>query len=489
MAEQGIRSTRVRRSRNEAAATEAMQGSLHDARTRAQVIGRIRPGVKVLTKAAQAIPGAVAIYKEGWEVGASFETIEKRLKQIQGMPKYPLVPKNVPWFRACREDWQDPEQADILMDLYAEQREGDKAPRLYWFPVVFTSEDLDTIFEESFEAWSARELRFWSRVDPGTGYVHCMQKADPSVFSKRGAKQHWGGRPDVVRRLCNPNDCTEFLGGECCHYGTLRFSIPGIQGLGSVELTFRSVLAKLGISDILETVQQIRGSWTGLHNGEPFFWLSKQHREVGRVDWSSGEVSRTQQEIITLSVRGVDLIELHAAAMQRFPALAAPETGNTPAPATPPSREPEPMPDDDDQPERPAAQVETAPEKEDDPPPVPTKEEPKPAAAAPARRGRKPKAAAPAEDAEAEKHRQGVIAMNEAWERFEAARKRLGWSTEDAEEWLVGQPENTDCAYDAIITDTAKITAATEKLEELLAKRDERESQEAGEQKQEACPF
>jgi len=59
--------------------------------------GKIRAGIKVLTKKAAEQPKAKAIYDQGVAAGQSFEQIERALAEALPNLKTPLVPRNVPY--------------------------------------------------------------------------------------------------------------------------------------------------------------------------------------------------------------------------------------------------------------------------------------------------------------------------------------------------------------------------------------------------------
>ena len=95
--------------------------------------GKIRAGIKVLTKKAAENPQAREIYDQGVDAGHSFEQIEKLISAALPNLKTPLVPKNVPWFTVRAQDFPNPEIAGQILDAYGEER-GDEVKRLYRFP-------------------------------------------------------------------------------------------------------------------------------------------------------------------------------------------------------------------------------------------------------------------------------------------------------------------------------------------------------------------
>src|SRR5437762_11211541 len=66
--------------------------------------GVIRPGIKILTQAAQQNDTARAIYERGCAEGKDFDAIEKEIKQAVPSLKSALRPANAPYFVARRAD-------------------------------------------------------------------------------------------------------------------------------------------------------------------------------------------------------------------------------------------------------------------------------------------------------------------------------------------------------------------------------------------------
>lgn len=75
---------------------------------RIPVGGRIRAGIKVLTKKAEAHAGAREIYERGVAAGKGFEAIEKEIARAVPDLANPLVPRNVPYFTVRGEDFPNP---------------------------------------------------------------------------------------------------------------------------------------------------------------------------------------------------------------------------------------------------------------------------------------------------------------------------------------------------------------------------------------------
>lgn len=287
--------------------------SLHSARAMQQqmfpVAGKIRAGIKVMTKATAAIAGAPDIYARGIRCGASFKDIEASLINHPGCTANPLTPSNVGYFRVCAEDFSTPGAAAEIMKRYA----GPDG-LLREFPVIFPSDNIDLVFRESFEAWNAKELVRWSDIDSATGTLGCMRRQDVTPEQRQSRRKHfWGGRKVDKIGPCDPNTCDLFGSGKCKHNGTLYFYVPGCPGVGVIELEFSSFYASSGIMRTLTFVQSGLGHIQGTYKGKPIFWISKVLRDVSRVDYEKGKTTRTEHWIITIDARGVDMSELFAA--------------------------------------------------------------------------------------------------------------------------------------------------------------------------------
>jgi hypothetical protein len=278
--------------------------TLHTARATQQqrfpTAGKIRPGIKVLTQKAAALTGARDIYDAMLAQNASFDAIEKELKaKVKGCPAYPLTPRNAEAFRVLPGDFTAPGMAEAIM------AHADEDGKLRSFPIVFPSDDIDLVFREGFEAWKRSELMFWSEPDPQTGVLMCKRRQDAG--QDRSRRRRWGGRPVETVRSCDPNACDVFDNGDCKHNATLYFYVPGCSGVGLIEMSFTSVYASMGITEVLETVRAGLGRIKGTINGKAIFWISKSLKEVARMDWQSGKASRANQWIINIEARGLDM--------------------------------------------------------------------------------------------------------------------------------------------------------------------------------------
>lgn len=293
---------------------------------RIQKVGAVHAGIKVITKACEGLPGMMDTYKEGMAAGASFDEIGMALKRLPSCPKDArgqkecLTMKNVPYFSVRQGDFRTPGAAQTIMDAYAEVRFPDPEPRLYAFPIVFMADDLDLVYRQEYVAWGASGKHRWSEMH-GDDLV-CMRPGDVTV--EKEARRVMGGIPPVVDRLCDANDCPIFASGKCSHYATLAFWIPGVLGVGAIELNFKSVYAKLGIGDSLNTVMLGLGRISGLHKGKPIFWVSKSFDGVTRANRQNGMREKTDHWIIHVEASGLDMMEVLGAGQAQV-ALPAPE--------------------------------------------------------------------------------------------------------------------------------------------------------------------
>ena len=275
---------------------------LGEARIRAPISGRIRSGLKVLTKQAQASPEAKRIYEEGMRKGLSFEEIGHALEKA-GF-KGALVPKNTPFFVVRRRDFVVPETADRILELYGDDR-GDGERRLYRFPVVFAMDHWLSVIPHGFRCFTASELKFWSEYAPDGRRVCMTHAAAPADPRSRRAKRAFGGRPVRLREenggLCDPNACPEYQGRQCNLSGEFLFYIPGIPGAGMISLPTNSFYSMLHAREKLEMVAAMRGGRiAGLFRGRPLFEITKREREVSMLDPQTGQPRKTRQWLIEL---------------------------------------------------------------------------------------------------------------------------------------------------------------------------------------------
>jgi hypothetical protein len=272
---------------------------------RIPVAGRIRAGIKVLTRRAAENERVRAIYERGVEQGRSFDSIERDIAEAAPDLKNPLTPKNVPYFTVRGEDFPNPEIARQITDLFGEDR-GDGVKRLYRFPVVFPADAWQSVMPHELVAWTANERRFWSEYAADGQTRYCMSHAPVPVLSgTRRAIRVWGGRKAMRRAdnggLCDPESCAEYQDRKCNLSGRFIFFIPGIKSISAFELPTNSFYAMNAAIQKFQTIGFMRGGRiSGFLDGRHTpFYLTKRLVEVPRID-EEGRPVRTSQWLIEL---------------------------------------------------------------------------------------------------------------------------------------------------------------------------------------------
>ncbi len=272
---------------------------------RIPVGGRIRAGIKVLTRRAAESARAREIYDAGVAAGKGFEAIEREITEAQPELKNPLTPKNVPYFTVRGEDFPNPELARQIMDLYAEDR-GDGVRRLYRFPVVFPADAWPTVMPHELVTWTANERRYWSEYSEDGQTRYCKTyEALPGAGDGRRPIRVFGGRKTTLRAenngLCDPERCPEYQGRKCNLSGRFIFFIPGIRSISAFELPTNSFYAMQAAIEKFQTIAFMRGGRiSGFLDGQRTpFYLSKRLVEVSRID-DEGRPTRVAQWLIEL---------------------------------------------------------------------------------------------------------------------------------------------------------------------------------------------
>jgi hypothetical protein len=201
--------------------------------------GKIRAGIKVLTKKAAEQPKAKAIYDQGVAAGQSFEQIERAITEVLPALKTPLIPRNVPWFSVRGQDFPNPEIAAQILAAYSEDR--GEGRHLYRFPVVFPSDYWQIVMPHELAAWGMHDKHYWSQYSADGRVRHCMCHAPvPVDDTGRRTIRLFGGRKTMVREenngLCEPEACREYQSRQCNLTGRFLFFIPGIRSISAFEL-------------------------------------------------------------------------------------------------------------------------------------------------------------------------------------------------------------------------------------------------------------
>lgn len=295
--------------------------------TRFPTGGRIRAGIKVLTRKAAEHDRAREIYEHGVAAGKGFEQIEREISAAVPALERPLTPKNVPYFTVRGEDFANPLVAAQILEKYGEDRgEGRK---LYRFPVVFPADAWQNVMPHELVAWTSSERRYWSQYSDDGQVRHCMtyEKVPIDGAGKRIGRL-WGGRKIVLRQenggVCDPEKCHEYQQGKCNLSGRFIFLIPGIQSLNAFELPTNSFYAMQAAIEKFQTIGFMRGGRiSGFLDGQrtPFF-ISKRLVEVSRID-DNGRPTRVSHWLIELEApidvtallqpnEGLEAIEMRA---------------------------------------------------------------------------------------------------------------------------------------------------------------------------------
>ncbi|WP_136418258.1 hypothetical protein [Herbaspirillum sp. ST 5-3] len=267
--------------------------------------GKIRAGIKVLTKSAAAHPTAKQIYERGVAGNQSFEEIECAIIQVLPNIKTPLVPKNVAWFTVRPNDFPNPETAGQILDAFGEDR-GDGIKRLYRFPVIFPADMWQVVMPHELVTWGANEKKFWSEYSPDGRVRYCKCYAPvPMDHSGKRAIRVFGGRKTIVRDqndgICNPECCHEFQTRQCNLSGRFIFFIPGIKSIDAFELHTNSFYAMSRAIEQFETLAFLRGGRISgfLDDKRTPFYLTKKLRDVPHID-ETGRAVRAAHWIIEL---------------------------------------------------------------------------------------------------------------------------------------------------------------------------------------------
>ena len=266
--------------------------------------GRIRAGIKVLTRKAAEIATAKSIYEEGVSQGRSFDAIEREIiAKCDGLTN-PLTPKNVPYFTVRGEDFPNPEIARQIMDLYAEDR-GDGVRRLYRFPVVFPADAWQNVMPHELVTWTSSERRFWSEYSEDGQTRYCMTHQPVPVSNGQRTIRIFGGRKTMPRQqnsgLCEPEACPEYQTKKCNLSGRFIFFIPGIRTLDAFELGTNSFYAMQAAIEKFQAIGFMRGGRiSGFLDGKRTpFYITKRLVEVSRIG-DDGRPTRVSHWLIEL---------------------------------------------------------------------------------------------------------------------------------------------------------------------------------------------
>jgi len=272
------------------------------AATQVPIGGVIRPGIKVLTQAAQQNDAARAIYERGCAEGKDFDTIEREIRQAAPNLKNPLHPANVPYFSVRRGDFPMPELADRLLEMYGQERE-DGVRRLYRFPAIFVADAWEVLMPHNLQVWAAGKRKYWADYDT-SGDRRCKTYATVPKDSAGHVIRLFGGRKVVDRPefggRCEPEQCPQYQTRQCNLDARLLFIVPGLPTVNLIALPTRSFYSMDGIRQQLLHVGSMRGGrLSGYLLGQQTFWITKVLKDVTRID-DSGEAVKGPAWLIEL---------------------------------------------------------------------------------------------------------------------------------------------------------------------------------------------
>jgi hypothetical protein len=271
---------------------------------RPPIIGKIRPGIKVLTRAAQSNADAVSMYDQMVAAGDSYETIGKTIESKLKL-RNALVPRNVPHFVCRRSDFSNPDTADEILRLYGEDR-GDGL-KLFRFPVMFAFDDWLRNVPNQMAVYTTSSRQYFSEYGHD-GKRYCKMYA-PVVRDARAqrARRSFGGRTVIHRQdgdipdgICDPHLCPQYQDRKCNLTASFVFAIPDVKGLGLIELPTNSIYVLQKAYSAMQTVSLARGRLTGTR-----FWLSKKEFDITRID-DNGQPVR-QKQMLTVLDADIDL--------------------------------------------------------------------------------------------------------------------------------------------------------------------------------------
>ncbi|MBK4736035.1 recombination directionality factor [Noviherbaspirillum pedocola] len=241
--------------------------------------GKIRPGIKVLTRKAMEDKRAVAIYDRGVAAQTKFSDIEKQITEVTGM-KNPMYPRNTPYFSVAASDFGMPELAAIIVEKYGEPRDNDPVKRLYRFPVVFHSDDLGEIYPNEFRRYGGEPGYESHYGDDGQRYCRYLPEVTRQMIEDQKMRRikRAPRREKVIRGLCDPYTCPEYLQGQCKFRGKLQFYIPGIPTTVPLVMETTSEIAAEAIYADLERIHKVFGGIPRTNPnkpGKPIFYITK----------------------------------------------------------------------------------------------------------------------------------------------------------------------------------------------------------------------
>lgn len=188
-------------------------------------------------------------------------------------------PRNVDFFTPDANTFDDPRDAQMLMDKYAD---NDGIHRL---PIWLHTDDLSLAAPHGLCLFKAGGL-----------VCRALRSADNDVntairFDNQGRR--------VVE--CDPEKCHDHISGACKFSGRLYFYVPGQLSPNPLMLPTTSLNSFKLIYSALNNIKRVRGGIRLLHNGKPFINLIKVKKDVRRPG-PDGAFIRAPQWLVSLSL-------------------------------------------------------------------------------------------------------------------------------------------------------------------------------------------
>lgn len=289
--------------------------------------GKIRPGMKIPTKASAANPLVMKYWNMARNGAMSMDEAEAKIFDETKI-KYPFRPENTAHFNINPGDFEGGLTAtQKLMDLYGEDR--GQGRNLYRFPVVFPDmpNGIDDFFKGVYKV-SSGPIKYFSKE--GDDSVRRCMYLQPVEKDAKTRNMKFVPRVPQVRGNCSPADCSEFKLGACRFRGDLHFYIPGMVGSGYFSIGTGSTYASEDIFGRLDQISERLGGRLPKFtpDGSPVFWLTKILKSVTFHD-AEGEKHRDQwvPSIETL----IEMPKLLLLEERRMVELAAPSAAPTAA--------------------------------------------------------------------------------------------------------------------------------------------------------------
>jgi hypothetical protein len=147
--------------------------------------GKIRAGIKVLTRKAAESPRRGRSTSRAWRAGQSFDQIEQALAEALPRPEDAAGAAQRASGSPCARRTSPTRRSRA--DSRSLRRGPGEGGRLYRFPVVFPSDHWQTVMPHELAAWGTHEKRYWSEYSPDGRVRHCMTHAPVPVDDTGGA--------------------------------------------------------------------------------------------------------------------------------------------------------------------------------------------------------------------------------------------------------------------------------------------------------------